>query len=286
MSEAIEGFGEAGEIGAALRDVHGPGSWGEALAGILPFLAIGLLVAVEPHLSQSASIVVSYAAVLIVLGVPLIGLAVGWVKGFPHWSYPYGGFVLAVASLLLANNLDTWILNRYDTWVMLFRRVPALADAVFYLAFSKHNMWVLFLAMAVIALLLGRLWRPLHPLYQGVWHDWTRLSFGFYGVMPLVLVAAFDDVTPTFRAPYLAASTVILAAGAAAYVRSATAWQRALALLTGMTLSWAVTTAGVASFWHAAIRDMLRDWVVLAALMLAPVLLSFLGQQVEALRAR
>ena len=71
MSETIEGFGEAREGGAAPRDVHGPGSWGEALVGMLPFLAMGLLMALDPyHLSQSASIVVTYAAVLIGLGVP------------------------------------------------------------------------------------------------------------------------------------------------------------------------------------------------------------------------
>jgi hypothetical protein len=281
MREAIERFGEAGEIGAALRDVHGPGSWGEALAAMLPFLAIGLLMALDPYRSQSASIVVTYAAVLIGLGVPLIGLGVGWVKGFPRWSYPYGGFVLAVASLLLANNLDPWILNRYDVWVNVFRRLPGLADVVFYLMFGRYNMWVLFLAMAAMALLLSRLWRPLRPLHRGAWHDWTRLSFGFYGVMPLVFVLAFYDVSPTPRAPYLVASTVILAAGAVAYVRSSRTWQRTLALLAGMTLFCVVTTAGVATFYHLATWDMIRDWVPLAALMLAPVLLSPLRRQTE-----
>lgn len=284
MSEAIECLGEAREIGTALRDVHGPGSWGEALAAMLPFLAIGL-VALSSYLSQPALIVASYAAVLVGLGVPLVGLGVGWVKGFPRWSYAYGGLVLAVTSLLLANNLDLWIFNRYDMWVMLFRRLPGLADVVFYLMFDKYNMWVLFLAMAVIALLLSRLWRPLRPLYQGVWHDWTRLSFGVYGVMPLMLVIAFDDVTPTFRAPYLVASTVVLTAGALAYVRSARTSQRTLALLIGMTLAWGVTTAGVATFWHAATWDMLRHWVVLAALILAPVLLGLLRRSVKSAQA-
>jgi len=285
MKEAIERFGEAKETGIALQDVHGRGSWGEALAGMLPFLTIGLLMALDPHLSQSASIVATYAAVLIGLGVPLIGLGMGWVKGFPRWSYPYGGFVLAVISLLLESNLHRWIFNRYDTWVMFFRRLPGLADVVFYLMFGRYNVWLLFLAMAVMALLLSRLWRPLRPLYQGTWHDWTRLSFGFYGVMPLVLVIAFDDVIPTFRAPYLVASMLILAAGAVAYVRSAGVWQRTLALLTGMTLSWAVTTAGVATFYHAATWDMIRGWVLLAALMLVPMLLGLLRRQVEALQA-
>jgi hypothetical protein len=279
MNGPIGSFGEAKEIGTALPDMHGRGSWGEALAAMLPFLTIGLLMTLDPR------IVASYIALLIGLGVLLIGLGVGWLKGFPRWSYAYGGFVLAVASLLLANNLDPWIFNRYDTWVMLFRRLPGLADVVFYLMFGRYNTWMLFLAMAVTALLLSRLWRPLRPLHRGAWHDWTRLSFGFYGVMPLVLVMAFDEVTPTFRALYLIASMVILAAGAVAYVRSSRTWQRALALLAGMALSCAVTTVGVATFYHAATWDMLGYWMVLAALMLAPVLLSLLRRQVEVRRA-
>ncbi len=38
MSEAIERFGEAGEVGAALRDVHGRVSWGKVGLAVLPGL--------------------------------------------------------------------------------------------------------------------------------------------------------------------------------------------------------------------------------------------------------
>ena len=38
MSEAIERFGEAGEVGAALRDVHGRMSWGKVGLAVLPGL--------------------------------------------------------------------------------------------------------------------------------------------------------------------------------------------------------------------------------------------------------
>ena len=304
MSEAIECFGEAKEIGAALRDVHGRGSWGEALAGMLPFLAIGLPMALGPYLPPPVWIAASYAVLLIGLGVPLIGLGVGWVKGFPRWSYPYGGFALAVTSLLVASNLDRWIFSGYDVWVLFFRYVPDLADVVFYLMFNEYAIWILFFAMAVIVLLLSRLWRPLRPLYQGVRHDWTRLSFGFYGVMPLALMIAFDDVTPTYRAAYLVASMVDLTAGALAYVRSARMSQRTLALLIGMTLSWAVATVGVATFWdaffwegqmprrmmkltrwHVITWGMIKDWVVLAALMFAPAILGLLRRSVKLIRA-
>jgi hypothetical protein len=66
-------------------------------------------------------------------------------------------------------------------------------------------------------------------------------------------------------------------------------WQRTLALLAGMTLFCAVTTVSVASFWHVATWDMLGYWVVLAALMFAPVLLCLLrrvGKPVRAARVK
>jgi hypothetical protein len=60
-------------------------------------------------------------------------------------------------------------------------------------------------------------------------------------------------------------------------------------LLIGVTLFCAVATVGLASFWHVATRDMLGYWVVLAALMFAPVLLCLLcrvGKPVWAARVK
>ena len=292
MSEAIERFGEAGEIGDALRDVHGRGSWDEALKGMVPFMlqpiflifgsAIAALVKylhlTGPVLPVSVFLVaIGSAAVFAVLtfsGAFLTVLGVGWVKGFPRWSYPYGGLVLAFTSVVVADRLDLWIIfNRYARWIPL-------------------------LVMAAIALLLGRLWRPLRSLYKGVWHDWTRLSFGLYGILPLALAIAFDEVRGPYEAPCLAASSVILAVGALAYIRSARTSQRALALLTGMTLSWAVATAFLAIYWdgrqepwmwkpghwYETARWMVKDWVVLAALMFAPALLGLLRRSVKFIR--
>ena len=289
MSEAIERFGEAREIGTALRDVHGRGSWDEALKGMVPFMLqpiffiFGSAIAAldkylhltDPVLPIPVLIAVGSLALLAFSGAFLTVLGVGWVKGVPRWSYPYGGLVLAFTSVVVADRLDLWII------------------------FNGYARWIPLLVMAVIALLLGRLWRPLHPLYKGVWHDWPRLSFGFYGVLPLALAIAFDEVRGPCGAPCLAASSVILAMGALAYIRSARTSQRALALLIGMTLCWAVATAGVATYWdgrrliwhmetfhwYETARWMVKDWVVLAALMFAPALLSLLRRPGKSVRA-
>lgn len=277
MSEAIERFGEARQVGAALRDVDGRGSWGEALAGMVPFLVFGLTMVLSEYLvrpvwSAYGTTVYCFVACYVAL---LVGLGVGWVKGFPRWSYHYGGLVLVSTWWWMGlNSPRVWIFNGPGAWVPL---------------------WV----MAATALLLTRSWRPLRQLLEGAWHDWTRLSFGLYGCMPLVVWLLFDEVTAPYSAPYLAGSAVILAVGVLAYVRSARTSQRALALLIGMTLSWGVATVGTAIYWdglqkpwmmepghwYAVVQGMVIAWGVLAGLTFAPALLSLLRRRVEPVRA-
>jgi len=273
MSKAIERFGEATEVGTALRDVHGRGSWGEALAGMVPFLVFGPAMALNEYLARPVwsaygMTVYCFAACYFVL---LIGLGVGWVKGFPRWSYPYGSLVLVC------------------TWWWMGLRSPRVW------IFSGPGAWIPLLVMAVIALLLTRSWRPLGQLLTGVWHDWTRLSFGLYGCLPLVIWLLFDEVTAPHPAPYLAMSAVILAVGALAYVRSARASQRALALLMGMTLALGVATVGTATYWdglqkswmtepghwYVVVQGMVIAWGVSTALTFAPALLSLLRRRAE-----
>jgi len=287
MSEAIERFGEAREVGTALQDVHGQGSWGEVLKGMVPFLLQPIffilgsaIAALDKYLHLTDAVLpipvlvaVASLALLAFSGAFLVVLGVGWVEGFPRWSYPYGGLVLAFTSLVVADRLDLWIIfNRYARWIPL-------------------------LVMAAIALLLGRLWRPLRSLYKGVWHDWSRLSFGLYGILPLALMIVFDEVHG--EEPYVAVLGVILAIGALAYMRSSRTWQRALTLLLGMTLAWTAATVYLAIYWHGrqefwmrqpgngyeTARGMLVALGVLVVLLLAPALLGLLRHSIQSIRA-
>ena len=101
MSEAIERFGEAREVGAALQDVHGPSSWAETLAGMLPFLAFGLgmiIYEILPRDLLAGPIGFWCYLVLYIIGV--IGLGIGWVLArFHEWpSGPRsrGAYIFAV----------------------------------------------------------------------------------------------------------------------------------------------------------------------------------------------
>ncbi len=293
MGEAIERFGEAREIGAALRDVHGRGSWGEALAAVVPFLAFGLTTVLYEILPSPDPVWPwGFVACYVVL---LVGLGVGWVKGFPRWSYPYGGLVLVLTWWWMGiPGQDLWA---YKVWILKG-----------YNGLLGWWAWIPFLLMAVITLLLTRSVRPLRQLLMGVWRDWTRLSFGLYGVMPILVWMNLDEVSASYAVPCEIVSTILLAAGTVSYVRSARMSQRALALLTGMTLSWALATVAPAIFyadvvwkpwkspvhpqvavrgvWHAYGRGGVIVWSVLTVVMFAPALLSLLRKRVESVWAR
>jgi hypothetical protein len=288
MSEAIERFGEAREVGAALRDVHGRGSWGEALAGMVPFLVIGLAWTMRALVGERPYVWLGYVAFWLFIGgylALLVGFGVSWVKGFPRWSYPYVGYVLV--------------------FTLYFMRVATPGLRIFNYSFGSNDLWgwrawIPFLVIAVIVLLLTRSVRPLFRLGTGIWQDWTRLSFGLYGIMPLVVVMSFDEVNKGYQLPFMLVLTLVLAGGALAYMRSARTWQRALALLIGLILSWAVTTVGTAIYWDGRLEPWMRGepdrWyeivgrsaiagTVLVALMFTPALLGLLRRSIRFIRA-
>ena len=66
----------------------------------------------------------------------------------------------------------------------------------------------------------------------------------------MLMWVAFDEVEDRFVLPFMIALTLILAGGALAYLRSARAWQRAIALLVGTALARVTATAGTALYWN------------------------------------
>jgi hypothetical protein len=273
MSEAIERFGEAREVGIALRDVHGQSSWGEVLAGMLPFLVFGLGMVIYEILPRDlVAGPIGFWCYLVLYIIGVIGLGIGWVKGFPRWSYPYAGLVLFIRG---------W-------W--------GDGDNLSGRLFVGPTSAILFWVMVGIVLLVTRSLRPLGQFFKRTWHDWTLLSFGLYSLMPLMLLnVAFDFVTGNYPLPYPIASSLVLAGVALAYLRSSRMVQRVFALLAGMTLCWAVATVEVAihlarapklpGYWVGDIRDMLSYWGVQMVLILAPALLGPLRRSVQSVRA-
>jgi hypothetical protein len=278
MSEAIERFGEAREIGTALRDVHGPSSWGETLAGLILFLisGLGLILHEIPH-DWAVPLWLTHLAGALLLAyllVPAIGLGIGWIRGFPRWSYPYLGLALLVSLYMM--NVAT----------------PGLR--IFNYTFGRNDLWgwrawIPVSVMAVIALLITRSLRPLFKLFTDVWEDWTRLTYGMFGFMPLLIGIGFDEVDRLYSLPFMVALMFLMVGTALTYLRSARQWQRALALLVGIILIVTVVAVAPTVYWlengWVNVQGTMMMATIVVAVMFSPALIGLLRRSIQSIRA-
>jgi hypothetical protein len=121
--------------------------------------------------------------------------------------------------------------------------------------------WIPLIVLALVALLLTRSRRPLIRLIQGVWNDWTRLSFALYGfALPVFTVIFFDNEWGTFELIGLMLDTLLLAVGAIAFMRSRVIWQRVVSL---QAIMWILVFKGILSGWAFPWRRALEEPAVL-----------------------
>ncbi len=205
----------------------GRSSWGETLAGIWPFLFLGPVSVIVAYLTMPAwfqySETPKYLSIVFVLSM-LVGLGVGWAKGWPRWSYPYLGFAMVVGGLAIGGTVSSMVFTVGPEWPVL----PQVLIAVG--AFGL---------IVGILTLIARAWRPLHSLYRGIRQDWTRLSFGLFTVVSGLFGAIDLDEDPIFTLNVFVPSLILLV-GALVYLRSTTKAQRILALLVSLVLAVAV----------------------------------------------
>ena len=278
MSETIERFGEAREVGAALRDVHGQSSWGEVLAGVTLFLISGLLLILTeiPHDWWAISLWFTNPAAVFLLGfllVPAIGFGIGWIRSFPRWSYPYLGYALLVSFYMMSVatpglRIFNYTFGRSDLW--------------------GWRAWIPVSVMAVIALLITRSLRPLFKLFTNIWEDWTRLTFGMFGFMPLLIGIGFDEVDRLYSLPFMVVLTFLMVGTALTYLRSARQWQRVLALLVGIILIATIVTAAPTVYWlkngWVNVQRTVMTATVVVAVMFSPVLIGLLRRSIQSAR--
>ena len=173
-----------------------PSPWVGTLAGLVPFLYIGLwsimldLLTYPPPPWQLLAYVGPLVGGYVVL---VAGLGVGWARGFPRWSYAYL-FCVPLFSLYVS-------LAAYNTFLPYAHLlcVPGLFSSLIPIA-----------VMAIVVFAITRSRPPLTSLFTHMWHDWTRLSFALYGLVPIVLWLAFDEVAEHYELPFTIALTLIL----------------------------------------------------------------------------
>ena len=70
--------------------------------------------------------------------------------------------------------------------------------------------WIPLMAMVAIGFLITRSLRPVLRLFTNVWRDWTLLTFGMFGSMPLLVMISFDEVDNLYSLPFMVVLTLIM----------------------------------------------------------------------------
>ncbi len=247
-----------------------PDSWKETLLALGPILLfplvllIGLLLAllVKDPASPAPGLGIALAAI----GILLIVMVAGWVKDFPRWVFPYWGF--------------TFLISLY-----VYKFTGTMAGQ------QVRGSWWAWMPLAGVVL-VGSLWarnlRPLSALLNAIWRDWTLLSFSFYGALPLLFIAAYDEVRN--EGPVLILIMLILAAGTILYMRTENIWHRFACLVGGFSVGWTVLMVQQAMYWNGRQEEWMPEpgsWIetlnwtsrsgaILMLILVAPVLIGFL----------
>lgn len=255
--------------------LHRPASWVETLAALgflLTFplffvLALLLMPFLKDFSEPWFGLVILFAA----MGILLIALVIGWVKDFPRWVFPYWGMALLISIYM---HSFTGTISGYQVsggwWV-----------------------WIPLAGVALVGSLWSRSLQPLFVLFQSLWQDWTQLAFAFYGALPLLVIAAYDEVHD--EGPFVALILVILGLGAIGYMRTSTLWRRFAWLLGGFTPGWMILIVHQCIYWNGrqepgmlepvAWQDALgwnsRLGLTLLFILAAPLLVGILRKMVE-----
>ena len=122
MSEAIERFGEAGEVGAALREVHSRMSWGKVGLAVLPGLFTISTIWIANETGRLAAIGLGMCVLLSIAGFLLE-------RRFAVWSFTALGILFGLSSVLGLALGPLWLLATIAFLVVYRRRgihIPAL----------------------------------------------------------------------------------------------------------------------------------------------------------------
>jgi hypothetical protein len=230
-------------------------------------------------------------AALIFIGFVIVA---GLLRELPRWCLPYLGLALSIITFLVVFNwLSDQILPTIPPWLGPGPREQT--TRLLWQGLLTGMMWFsLFIVVLGIWLLHGfvRYLRRLEwPTLQG---DWTQVSFVIYGGAMTALVLLFKDFQS--KEPFVLTSLLCLATGAWFYLRSSRYWQRLLALLTGITLSFGIAAAGIylmvplqpwswGSLWNTPETErwfeawrVVLVWVWLTFFLLAPGITKYLRQ--------
>jgi hypothetical protein len=219
-----------------------PSEW---LAAMLLFLLPSLIVPIMSYLALTGANIplwLNNFMLLLLLGLLILALGFGLLKGLPPWSLSYLGFLLMLGlTLARYDRLWSWI---YPSFLQSFGPRSLWPLTVRFL-YQGVFAFIILSATLLGALIVVNILRLL-PYYANLWQriraDWTQLSFLFYGGLVLAILLTFDEYH--YDQVWLFLAWTALAVGAWFYLQARELKQRILALVGGVTgAMWVVALA-------------------------------------------
>jgi hypothetical protein len=208
-------------------------------AGLFPFVLLGAMVlSFEVPMEWGNQDLLLFLSGLLMFGgylVILAGLLFGALAGFPRWSFPYlfYGFIFALyisnASTpgLVVFGLEMW---GRETWG-----------------------WRAWAPLGIVILLVWLLNRHRGKLLDKLWSDvamnWSRLSFGLYGLLPLLIFISFDEMDNLYSFPGAIVGMLFILIGAFLYLRLKSPSWRTFSLIAFGFLGILAVKATVHLYW-------------------------------------
>ena len=255
-----------------------PAPWQESLLALGPALLypLGFLIGsiLTPFLKDPLSPNFALGIMFAVVGILLVILLMGWVMDFPRWVFPYWGFVLLISLYVYTFTGTMFGYQVRGGWWA----------------------WMPLMGVAVVGSLWARSFRPVLALFKSIWRDWTLLSFAFYGALPLLFIASYDEVRND--GPIVSLIMLILAAGTSLYMRAEKAWNRFACLAGGFSLGWITLMIHQGIYWNGRQETWMpkpgswvdtlswtsRSGAILMLILVVPVLVGFLRRAINSMQ--
>lgn len=252
--------------------------WQELLVALAVFILPAGMVLTNRPAPEFSTIGISAAALFLV-----VMLLIGWLGGFPLWSLPYVGVVLAIAGYLY---VFQWVVDLVSpTLISNFSPGPWDRSTYLLLEIVSYGMlWLMLLCLTLLVVALLQLSNRFQSLMVRIRHDWTLISYILYGESVFALVLLLED--HRHDPNYVIASLFCLLAGVWLYLRSSASRERLLALLSCLTLAVGIA---VSDNWQLAaaqdslsssqarpseISGLLLAWISMVVALLLPGLLA------------
>jgi len=185
-----------------------PATRWQAFIGTLPFLGYGIVNMIS-EMDQFYNFRDTYAY-LAFYGLALTGLLIGWIRGFPLWSYSYLGWALVFA------------------WWWTGIRISGTEWG--------YRVWLPFGIMVLLALLWTRSFESIKKLLHDIWKDWTRLSLAMFALGSWVSLTYDENHHPQL-ALFILFTTLVVSAGVWFFLRSSSLMGRVLSILVSFIAS-------------------------------------------------